>query len=61
VPKGSLRWHYNAGVLGVFKGVYAHVTANKGGLTVRHISSGGELVYTAPTSAPRTGRSRAHA
>ena len=59
MPDGSLQWHYWAGALGVLRGVYAHATATKAGLTVRHIGSDGELLFTAPTLAPRARQLRA--
>ena len=57
VPAGLLKWHYDPGPLGIFRGVYAHFSASKAGLIVRHyLGSTGELIFTSPVQPPRKHR-----
>mmetsp|Transcript_40491 Transcript_40491/g.102995 ORF Transcript_40491/g.102995 Transcript_40491/m.102995 type:complete len:354 (+) Transcript_40491:68-1129(+) len=54
VPAGSLKFHYDAGILGVMRGAFAHVSVRSSGLVVSHYSSDGHQLYEAPPVLPRT-------
>eukprot|EP00658_Telonema_sp_P-2_P071488 TRINITY_DN60749_c0_g2_i1.p1 TRINITY_DN60749_c0_g2~~TRINITY_DN60749_c0_g2_i1.p1 ORF type:complete len:311 (+),score=55.16 TRINITY_DN60749_c0_g2_i1:39-971(+) len=53
VPEGALKWHYNAGLLGVLEGAFGHVMVSETGLVVTHYGSKGQVLYTAPAIPPR--------
>lgn len=53
IPAGSLKWHYDAGILGVLNGAFGHVSVDAGGMVVAHYNSVGKKLYEAPPIPPR--------
>ena len=47
VPVNSLKWHYNAGLLGVLDGAFGGVSIDAAGLVISHYGSKGQTLYTA--------------
>ena len=56
VPAGSLKYHYDAGLLGYVNGGFGALSFSKAGLTVQYYADTGDVIYTSPAAPPRAGR-----
>lgn len=54
VPQGSLKWHYDAGLLGVLEGAFGRVSIDERGMQVTHYGSKGQILHQADRIPPRS-------